>query len=69
MVVFTQGAPHYFTFLLEIPLKHEGKRTLGKPKRRGEDNIKMDLRKRDGGAWIELIWLRTGTVGGLLSTR
>ena len=44
-------------------------RTLGKPKRRREDNIKMDLRKRDGGAWIELIWLRTGTIGGLLSTR
>ena len=36
--------------------KPEGKRPLGRPKRRWEDNIKMDLQKvRCGGIdWIEL---------------
>jgi hypothetical protein len=34
----------------------EGKRPLGRPRRRWEDNIKMDLRKRgvDGANWIRL---------------
>jgi hypothetical protein len=34
----------------------EGKRSLGRPRRRGVDNIKMDLREigRDGMDWIEL---------------
>jgi hypothetical protein len=31
-----------------------------------KDNIKMDFRE-DGVAWTELIWLRIGTSGGLLS--
>jgi hypothetical protein len=39
----------------------EGRRPLGRPRRRTEDNIKMDLQKWDG-----LIWLRIGTTGGLL---
>jgi hypothetical protein len=37
--------------------KPEGKRPLGKPRRRWEDNIKMDLQEvvRGGrGAWMEL---------------
>jgi len=36
--------------------KPEGKRPLGRPRLRGEDNIKMDLQEvRCGGmAWIEL---------------
>jgi len=35
--------------------KPEGKRTLGKPRRRWEDNIKMDLREMGrGGDWMEL---------------
>ena len=29
--------------------KREGKKPLGKPRRRWEDNIKMDLRKVEGG--------------------
>jgi hypothetical protein len=44
----------------------EGKRPLGRPKRRWVDNIKMDLREIgwDGGmVWIGLIWLRIGTGG------
>jgi hypothetical protein len=34
----------------------EGKRPLGRPRRRWVDNIKMDLREigRDGRDWIEL---------------
>jgi hypothetical protein len=35
----------------------EGKRPLGRPRRRGEDNIKMDLREImiDGANWILLV--------------
>ena len=36
--------------------KPEGKRPLGRPRRRWEDNIKMDLQKVGGGSgdWMEL---------------
>ena len=36
--------------------KPEGKRPLGRPRRRWEDNIKMDLREVRGGCgdWMEL---------------
>ena len=36
--------------------KPEGKRPLGRPRRRWEDNIKMDLQEVGGGrgAWMEL---------------
>ena len=36
--------------------KPEGKRPLGRPVRRSEDNIKMDLREVgcDSGEWIDL---------------
>ena len=35
--------------------RHEGKRPLGRPRRRWEDNIKMDLEVGCGGMdWIEL---------------
>ena len=35
--------------------KPEGKRPLGRPRRRREDNIKMDLREIGGGGdWMEL---------------
>jgi hypothetical protein len=46
--------------------KPEGKRPLGKPRRRWLDNIKMDLREIDGMVCIGLIWLRIGTSRGLL---
>ena len=45
--------------------KPEGKRPLGRPRRRREDNIKMDLREV-GTGWI---WLRIGTGGGRLWVR
>jgi hypothetical protein len=36
--------------------KPEGKRPLGRPRRRWEDNIKMDLREKGWGGmdWIDL---------------
>jgi hypothetical protein len=47
--------------------KPEGKRPLGRPRRRWEDEIRMDLRDIGlGGGWIGFDWLRTGTGGGLL---
>jgi hypothetical protein len=45
--------------------KPEGKRSLGRPRRRWLDNIKMELRY-DEMEWIGLICLRIGTSGGLL---
>ena len=47
--------PHsYFKVLVEKP---EGKRPLGRPRRRWEDNIKMDLQEveRGCGDWMELV--------------
>jgi len=41
-----------------LVVKPEGKRSLGRLRRRWEDNIKMDFQL---GAWTELIWLRIGT--------
>jgi hypothetical protein len=47
--------------------KPEGRRPLGRPRRRWEDGIKMDLWKIGwGGVWSGFTWLRAGTVGGLL---
>ena len=42
--------------------KHEGKRPLGRPRRRWEDNIKMDLQEveRGRGDWMELVQDRAG---------
>ena len=45
--------------------KPEGRRSLGKPRRRWEDNIKMDLREVRSGAWTGSNWLRIGTGSGL----
>jgi hypothetical protein len=44
----------------------EGRRPLGRPRRRWEDNIKMENGKYGLGMWIGFIWLRIGTGGGLL---
>jgi hypothetical protein len=46
--------------------KPEGKRTLGRPRRRWENGIRMDLREMTWGVWIGFDCLRTGTGGGLL---
>jgi hypothetical protein len=49
-----------------LVLKPEGKKPLGRPKSRWEDNIKMNLQEVRWGAWAALIGLRTGAGGGLL---
>jgi hypothetical protein len=46
--------------------KPEGKRPLGRPRRRWVDIIRMDLGEVDGVMWTGLIWLRIGTGGELL---
>ena len=38
----------------------EGKRPLARPRRRCEDNIKMDFQEVGWGPWTGLVWLRTG---------
>ena len=40
--------------------KPEGKRLFGSPRRRREDNIKMDLQEVGGGGgdWMELVQVR-----------
>jgi hypothetical protein len=43
--------------------KPEGKRPLGRPRRRWMDNIKIDLRET---GWDGMDWLMIGTNGGLL---
>jgi hypothetical protein len=47
--------------------KPEGKRPLGRPRRRWKDNTKMDLQEMGLGHEQDRIWLRTGAGGGLLS--
>jgi hypothetical protein len=46
--------------------KSEGKRPLGRPRRRWEDNIKMDLQEEEGAHGLVLMWLRIRAGGGLL---
>jgi len=46
--------------------KPEGKRPLGRPRRRRKDNIKMDLQEVGCGEWIGSSWVRIGTGGGHL---
>jgi hypothetical protein len=45
--------------------KAEGKRPVGRPRRREEDVIRMDLGDLLG-VWSGFGWLRIGTGGGLL---
>jgi hypothetical protein len=49
----TNGGRSAYRILVEKP---EGKRPLGRPRRRWEDNLKMDLREIewDGMDWIDL---------------
>jgi hypothetical protein len=46
--------------------KPERKRSLGRPRCRWEDNIKMDLQEVGCGVWTELSWLMIETGGGRL---
>ena len=49
--------------------KPEGKRPLVRPRRRWEDNIKMDLQEVGGVVGTGWSWLRIGTGGGRLWVR
>jgi hypothetical protein len=46
--------------------KPEGKRPLGRPRRKWEDGVRMDPRELDWGVCVGFDWLRTGTGCGLL---
>jgi hypothetical protein len=46
--------------------KPEGKRSLGRPRRRRVNNIKWLLERWDGLMWVGLIWLKIGAGGELL---
>jgi hypothetical protein len=46
--------------------KPEGKRPLGRPRRRRVDNIGWIFEMWDGVMWTGLVWLRIGTGGELL---
>jgi len=54
---------HFYGVLVGKP---ERKRPLGRPRRRCEDNIKMDIQEAVWGALIGFIWLGIGTDGGHL---
>ena len=41
----------------------EGKRPLGRPRRKWEDNINMDLQEVGWWPWTRLIWLRIVQMG------
>jgi hypothetical protein len=49
-----------------ILVRPDGKRPLGRPWRRWEENIKTDLQDVRCVAWTGLIWLRIRTGGRLL---
>ena len=46
--------------------KPERERQLGRPRRKREDKIEMDLQEVGCGVWTGSIWLRVGTGGGHL---
>jgi len=47
--------------------KPERKKSLGGPKRRWENNIRVDFQEIGGDAWTEFIFLRTGTLGAFVN--
>ena len=61
-----QGSVQFYSVHPVLVGKREGRRPLGKPTRRWEDNIKMDLPEMGWGARTESIWISIRTDGGLL---
>jgi hypothetical protein len=45
--------------------KPTGRKLLGRPRRRWEDNIGMDLEEIKWKVWTGFIWLRIWTNGGI----
>jgi hypothetical protein len=56
----------FYGVLVEKP---EGKRPLGRQRRRWKNGLEMDLRVIGWGVWSGFTWLRVGTGGGLLRMR
>jgi hypothetical protein len=54
------GIRHSYKMFIGKP---EEKRPLGRPRRRWEDNVKMDVRKRIYRRWTGLLLLRMRTGG------
>jgi hypothetical protein len=54
---------HEYNILVGKP---EGKRPLGRPRRRWEDTIRMGFREIGGEGVDWFIWLRIGTSGRIL---
>jgi hypothetical protein len=46
--------------------KPKGNRPFGRPRRKWENEIRMNLREIGWGVWIGCDWLRIGTGGELL---
>jgi hypothetical protein len=70
MVLLNMGAALWLDAGLSMSISvyiffMQKERSLGRPRRRWEDNIKMDLREMRW-LWTGLIWLRIGTSGRLL---
>jgi hypothetical protein len=63
-VCSTYGRKH--RCIQDFGRKPEGKRSLGRPRRIWEDNIKMDLQEVVWWAGTGLIWIRIVTGGGYL---
>jgi hypothetical protein len=49
-----------------LPAHLEGRRPIGRPRHRWEDNIKTGFREIGLRIWTGLTWLRIGTSGRLL---
>ena len=49
-----------------LVVKTEGKRPLGRPRLRWENNIKIGLQEVGCGVWTGSSWLKKGTGGGYL---
>jgi hypothetical protein len=49
-----------------LVVKPEGKRPMGRPRHRWEDNTKIYLKEVGCGVWTGLSWLRIETGGGHL---
>jgi hypothetical protein len=49
--------------------KHEGKRKTGRPRRRWEDNVPINIKEKNTRAWTGFIWLGKETLGGFWRKR
>jgi hypothetical protein len=53
-------------YIQDVVVKPAGKTLFGRPRRRCEDNVKMDLQEVGVGFWNVTIWLRLGRASGHL---